>query len=67
MMRAEIAIYIARKAEEIFILTDSSKFGKVELVKLFDAASIDYLITDEGIPPEDREFITEKGAEVIIA
>ncbi|MGQ9617211.1 MAG: DeoR family transcriptional regulator [Spirochaetota bacterium] len=67
MMRAEIAIYIASKADEVFIVTDSSKFGRVELVKLFDAGSIDYLITDEGIPLDEREFILESGASVFIA
>lgn len=67
MMRAETAIYIAQKAEEVFIVTDSSKFGRVELVKLFDAASINYLIIDEGIPSGDKEFIEEKGVTVVIA
>jgi DeoR/GlpR family transcriptional regulator of sugar metabolism len=67
MMRAEIATYIAQKSEEVFILTDSSKFGKSELTKLFDGDDIHYLITDEGIPQEVRIYLEKKDVKVIIA
>jgi len=67
MMRAELATYIAHKSEKVFILTDSSKFGKSELTKLFDIKDIHYVITDEGIPHDDRDYLRKKGVKVIIA
>jgi len=67
MMRAEIAAYIAQKSEEAFVLTDSSKFGRSELIKLFDVEDVQYLITDEGIPQNERSYLEEKGMHVIIA
>jgi len=67
MMRAEIATYIARKSEKAFVLTDSSKFGKTELTKLFDAEYIDYVITDAGIPRDDRVYLENKAVKVIVA
>ncbi len=67
MMRAEISKYIARKSEEVFVLTDSSKFGKTELTKLFDAEDIDCVITDPGISRDDRVYLENKGVKVIVA
>lgn len=64
MMRADISSYIAQKCEQVFILTDSSKFGRTELVKLFDVEDVAFLITDEGIPDSDRDFLTRKGIKI---
>ncbi len=66
MMRAEIAACIARKSEQAFVLTDSSKFGKTELTKLCTAEDIDCVITDEGIPQDDREYLKNRGVNVIV-
>ena len=64
MMRADISSYIAQKCEQVFVLTDSSKFGRTELVKLFDVEDVAFLITDEGIPDSDRDFLTRKGIKI---
>jgi DeoR/GlpR family transcriptional regulator of sugar metabolism len=65
MMRADISSYIARKCEQLFVLTDSSKFGRVELVKLFDVEDVSFVITDEGIPDQDREYLTGRGISIL--
>ncbi len=65
MMRADISSYIAQKCEQVFVLTDSSKFGRTELVKLFDVEDVAFLITDEGIPDSDRDFLTRKGIQIV--
>jgi DeoR/GlpR family transcriptional regulator of sugar metabolism len=67
MMRAEINSYIAEKSPKVLVVTDSSKFGKVELTRYFGADEVDYLITDEGIPAEDKAFLEKAGVQVIIA
>lgn len=66
IMRAEISSEIVKKAEKVFILTDSSKFGKRELVTLFAIEYVDYVITDSGIPEKDKEYLIKKGIELII-
>ena len=66
MMRAEINTYIAENSPQVFVVTDSSKFGKMELTKYFSPAEVDYVITDDGIPPEDKAFLEEAGVKVII-
>jgi DeoR/GlpR family transcriptional regulator of sugar metabolism len=65
MMRADISSYIARKCKELFVLTDSSKFGRTELIKLFDVEDAHYLITDDGIPDSDRSFLEKKGVRIL--
>jgi len=67
MMRAEISAHIVKKGAEVFVVTDSSKFGKVQLTNLFYPSDVDYVITDDGIPPADKAFLEENGAQVIIA
>jgi DeoR/GlpR family transcriptional regulator of sugar metabolism len=65
MMRADISSYIAQKCEQLFVLTDSSKFGRTELVRLFDAEDVAFLITDDGISDSDRDFLTRKGIHIV--
>jgi DeoR/GlpR family transcriptional regulator of sugar metabolism len=67
MMRAEIIAYIAQKSPQVFVVTDSSKFGKMELTRYFGAEDIDYVVTDEGIPLEERTFLEHAGVKVLIA
>lgn len=67
MMRAEINAYIAEKSPQVFIVTDSSKFGKMELTRYFGPDDVDCVITDEGIPAPDKAFLEECGVNVVIA
>ena len=67
MMRAEINSYIAEKSQCLLVVTDSSKFGKMELTNYFGPDEVNYLITDEGIPAEDKAFLEEFGVKVLIA
>ncbi len=65
MMRAEISAHVVTKGAEVIVVTDSSKFGKVQLTNLFHPRDIQCLITDDGIPPADRAYLEEKGVKVI--
>ncbi|MBN1837682.1 MAG: DeoR/GlpR transcriptional regulator [Spirochaetales bacterium] len=66
MMRAEISALIVEKSREVFVLTDSSKFGKVQLASLFYPKDITCLITDGGIPERERGYLEEQGVQVCI-
>jgi DeoR/GlpR family transcriptional regulator of sugar metabolism len=66
MMRAEISTLIVKKSREVFVLTDSSKFGKVHLASLFYPSDVTCLITDDGIPEREKSYLQEQGTRVII-
>jgi len=66
MMRAEINSEIIQRSPQTFILTDSSKFGKITLAKYCDARDIDYLITDSNLPKEYYGILQEAGVKIII-
>ncbi len=55
MFRAEISNYIVSKAPETFVLTDSSKFGHVELSRICDAKDIRFVLTDMAL---ESDYIT---------
>ena len=61
-----IIAYIAQKSPQVFVVTDSSKFGKMELTRYFGAEDVDYVITDEGIPAKEKTFLEKAGTHVII-
>ncbi len=56
-----------KRAKEIIILADSSKFGKRESLLLCGFDQVTKIITDDGIPPEFAEKIRNSGIELLIA
>ena len=62
-----VAYAFASKGAEVFVVTDSSKFGRIHLTNLFNPRDIRCLITDAGIPEKDKRFLEETGVQVIIA
>ena len=66
MMRADINTTIAAISPETFVLTDSSKFGKIHLSKYLDISEVDYVVTDMDIPAEYLEYLKTKNIKVII-
>jgi len=64
---AELKKVMIESAEEVFLLVDSSKFGKIALVNIAPLEVIDKVITDEGIPPEHKKLLSEQNIELIIA
>ena len=59
-----IMIAISKK---VIVVTDSSKFNKRSLAFIASIAEIDVVVTDEGIPMEDRRKLENAGVEVVIA
>ena len=67
LFRAEISSYIINKSKEVFIVSDSSKFGKTELTNICYPVDIQHVATDNGL---DEKFITEfdqAGIDLILA
>jgi len=66
MMRAEVNSEIIKRSPQTFILTDSSKFGKINLSKYCNTKDIDYLITDNNLPEKYYTIFKKSGVKIII-
>jgi DeoR/GlpR family transcriptional regulator of sugar metabolism len=67
LFRAEISSYIIRKSKEVFVVSDSSKFGKTELTNICFSCDIHHVATDTDL---DKQFIDEfkhNGVDLILA
>ena len=53
-------------SDEVWVVTDSNKFGRSALSHLAPLEAMDRLITDDGITPEWRERLEASGVEVIV-
>ncbi|MCK5199845.1 MAG: DeoR/GlpR transcriptional regulator, partial [Spirochaetales bacterium] len=57
MLRSEIANLIIAKGSEVFILSDSSKFGRINMSKYCSLEDVDHIITDSDITGEYRDYL----------
>ena len=64
MMRAEIASAAVARCPEVFVLTDSTKFGRIALTRICSPQEVHHLITDSHIPREYRAELEAKGVNV---
>ena len=64
MMRAEVAAAAIEKDPEVFVLTDSPKFGRIALVQMCPAEKATRVITDPGISDEHRRGLEKMGVAV---
>jgi DeoR/GlpR family transcriptional regulator of sugar metabolism len=56
-----------RIATRIVVVTESRKFGRKSFVRYARPAEIHTLVTDAGLPPQDRQVLEEQGVSVLIA
>ena len=66
LLSAQIKSSMINSANELIIVTDHSKIGKIEFASVASVEVINKLIVDDGISPEDVKAFEEKGIEVII-
>ncbi|MGT2934591.1 DeoR/GlpR family DNA-binding transcription regulator [Streptococcus castoreus] len=57
MMRSEGVRYMSEAADEMIILTDSSKFSKPSLVHQLSLEAVHRVITDSGLDKQSRELL----------
>jgi DeoR/GlpR family transcriptional regulator of sugar metabolism len=67
LLRAEISAYIVRKARDVYVVSDSSKFGREELSTICYPGDIRHLATDSNLEPAYREEFRKAGIELILA
>ncbi len=66
MMRADINATIGKISPNTFVLTDSSKFGKINLSKYFDVEDVDHIITDRNISQVYLDYLRTTNVDVVI-
>jgi DeoR/GlpR family transcriptional regulator of sugar metabolism len=67
MLRAEISRYIVRKARDLFIVSDSTKFGRTEFTNICYPADIQHIATNSDLQAAYQKEFTEAGVELILA
>jgi DeoR/GlpR family transcriptional regulator of sugar metabolism len=67
MMRAELNAEIIQISKQVFILSDSSKFGKIALSKYCDASDVSYIITDKDLSEEYKQYFDASPVNLIYA
>lgn len=67
LFRAEISSYIIQKARDVFIVSDSTKFGKKELTGICYPGNVQHIATDKDLKPEYRREFTNAGVDLILA
>jgi len=67
MFRAEISSHIIKKSTDVFIVSDSSKFGKTELTNICSSADIQHIATDNELDAQFQNEFNEAGIDLILA
>lgn len=63
-MRVETIKAMSERANKIIILTESAKFMQQGVVAQFEAAKVDYVFTDSGIPQKALTYLQDKKVNV---
>lgn len=63
-MRSEAVRDMARQANQVIIVTESIKFYQKGVVNLLDTKQVSYVMTDQGIPEEVKEYLNTQGVQV---
>lgn len=67
LFRAEISSYILQKARDVFIVSDSSKFGKTELTNICYPSDIQHLATNDDLSDAFKNEFIKAGVDLILA
>ena len=67
LLRAEVSGHIIQRAEDVFIVSDSTKFGRIELTTICQLPDVQHVATNSDLPAPFRDEILEAGVELILA
>lgn len=65
ILRSEISAYIVDKCGNNYVVTDSSKFGKLELTSICHPNQVQHVITDIFLPDPYLDILRDNQVEVI--
>ena len=66
LFRAEISSYIIQKAKDVFIVSDSSKFGKTELTNICSPKDIQHIATNKELAPAFKKEFQQMNVDLIL-
>jgi DeoR/GlpR family transcriptional regulator of sugar metabolism len=67
LFRAEISSYIIRKASDVYVVSDSSKFGNSGLTNICQLNDIQHIATNNDLARPYRDEFIEAGIDLILA
>jgi len=67
MFRAEISSHIIQKAQDVFVVSDSSKFGIRGLTNICKLQDINHIATNEDLDPSFKDEFRRAGIDLILA
>jgi DeoR/GlpR family transcriptional regulator of sugar metabolism len=67
LFRAEVSGHIIQKALDVFIVSDSSKFGRTELTSICRLDEVQHVATNTDLPAPYRDQFLEAGVDLILA
>jgi DeoR/GlpR family transcriptional regulator of sugar metabolism len=67
LFRAEVSTHIIHSAADVFIVSDSTKFGRTELTSICDLSEVQHVATNNNLPARFREEILQAGVDLILA
>ena len=67
MMLVESEKAMLAAADQAYVVTDHTKFGKVSLSHLCRLGDVHGVVTDRGLPPEWKKRIGDAGVELVLA
>lgn len=67
LFRAEISSHIINQARDVFIVTDSSKFGRKQLTNICYPSDIQHIATNSDLSIEFQDEFKRVGVELILA
>lgn len=67
LFRAEISSHIIQKAKDVFVVSDSSKFGKTELTNVCFPIDIQHVATNDDLSSRFQNELIKAGIDLILA
>ena len=67
MFRAEISSHIIQKAKDVFVVSDSSKFGCTGLTNICQLKDIQHIATNADLDPTFQEEFRKAGIDLILS
>jgi DeoR family transcriptional regulator of aga operon len=64
---ATVSLAMIRQAQQVIVVADSTKIGRVSPALICPTSSVHVLVTDTGLPDETYEALTTRGIRVIRA
>lgn len=66
LLEANLNRAMIRSAQQIIVLTDSTKFGRRGFSRICDVDEVNQIITDPGIPQHILDELRQRGIDVVI-